>query len=70
MSKSRRGGEADLVVRGSDTDTNVRNADNMSFEVGVADQVLEPSFFVGATLAAGDFGLSRLRYDSPSITRS
>lgn len=29
-----------------------------------------PSFFVGPALAAGDFGLSRLRYDSPSITRS
>ena len=29
-----------------------------------------PFFAVGPALEAGDFGLSRLRYDSPSITRS
>lgn len=29
-----------------------------------------PFFVVGPAWAAGDFGLSRLRYDSPSITRS
>ena len=31
---------------------------------------VDQAFFVGPALVDGDFGLSRLRYDSPSITRS
>ena len=35
-----------------------------------AGQLPALAFFVAPALAAGDFGLSRWRYDSPSITRS
>ena len=41
-----------------------------SFACAVAPRGIDQDFFADPRLAAGDFGLSRCRYDSPSITRS
>ena len=52
----------------------VRCSDIMLYDVRFADtsspRGIDQDFFAGPCLAAGDFGLSRCRYDSPSITRS
>jgi hypothetical protein len=48
----------------------VRNADNVVSVTEDVDQLPAPTFFVAPPFVAGDFGLSRWRYDSPSITRS
>ena len=48
----------------------VRKPDNIVIVTGVVDQLPAPTFFMAPPFVAGDFGLSRWRYDSPSITRS
>lgn len=62
--RTERGERASVRAAGRRRDRIVRR------QPGRANQVPAPLFFVGLGLAAGDFGLSRLRYDSPSITRS